>query len=118
MVTDKVKELAEIEARAIELKKAIAQERAKELAALPEQYGFGSMKEFISALKAVGGNTEKKTAPTGRKKRARITPELKESVVKALGEKKAASAIAEEHGISVASVNVIKKGAGLVKARK
>lgn len=75
------------------------------------------MKEFIAALRGVGGDA-KKSAPKGRKKRARITAELKEIVVKALGEKKAASAIAEEHGISVASVNVIKKGAGLVKARK
>lgn len=116
MVTDKIKELAEIEAKALELKQAIEQERASELAGLPEQYGFASMREFIAALKAIGG--KKKSAPKGRKKRARITPELKESIVKALNEKEAASAIANEFGVSVASVNLIKKVAGLVKARK
>jgi hypothetical protein len=43
---------------------------------------------------------------------------LKESIVKALKGKKAATAIAEELSVSVASVNLIKKAAGLVKARK
>jgi hypothetical protein len=117
MVTDKVKELAEIEARALELRKAIAQERAKELAALPMQYGFASMKEFIAALKGVGADV-KKSAPKGRKKRAKITPELKETIVAALKEGKTAPAIADEQGVSSASVNMIKKAAGLVKARK
>jgi hypothetical protein len=117
MVTDKIKELAEIEARALELRKAIAQERAKELAGLPEQYGYAGMKEFIAALKAVGSDA-KKSAPKGRKKRVKITPELKEAIVKALREGKTAPAIADEQGVSPASVNSIKKDAGLVKARK
>jgi hypothetical protein len=122
MITDKIKELAEMQAKALELKQTIAQERAKELASLPEQYGFGSMKELIAALKDVAGGKRKKAAkkaaPKGRRKRAKITPELKDAIVKAVNEKKSASAIAGEFGVSVASVNLIKKGAGLVKARK
>ena len=60
----------------------------------------------------------KKSAPKGRKKRVKITPELKEAIVKALREGKTAPAIADEQGVSPASVNSIKKDAGLVKARK
>jgi hypothetical protein len=115
MVTDKIKELAKIEARALELKKAIARERASELAGLPRKYGYASLKEFIGALKAAGG---KKGRSKGRKKPVRITPELKASIVKALKEKKPASAVAKESGVSIASVNLIKKAAGLVKAKK
>jgi hypothetical protein len=122
MVTDKVKELAEIEARALELRKAIAQERAKELASLPAQYGFGSVREFIAALKDLDGGKEKKiskeAAPKGRKKRAKLTPELKDSIVKALKDGKPGSAVATEFGVSPASVNLIKKAAGLTKPRK
>ena len=113
----KLKELAEIEAKADEIRKAIELERASELARLPEQYGFASLREFIGALKGIGGKKRISKAK-GCKKRARITPELKESIVKALKRKKAATAIAEELSVSVASVNLIKKAAGLVKARK
>jgi hypothetical protein len=124
MVTDKIKELAEIEAKAAELKISIEQERMVELAALPEKYGYSSMKELIAALKSVGGDKKKKktikkkAAPKVRRKRAKITPEIKDGIVKALNEKKSASAIAAEFKVSVASVNLIKKAAGLTKARK
>jgi hypothetical protein len=114
MIIDKIKELADLEAKTLELKKAIARVRASELAGLPSKYGYASVKEFIAALKAVGG---KKGRSKGRKKRARITPELKASMVKALKGEKAASAVAKEFGVSLASVNLIKKAAGLVKAR-
>jgi hypothetical protein len=115
MVTDKIKQLADLEAKTLELKKAIARVRAIELAGLPEKYGYASVKEFIAALKAAGG---KKGRSKGRKKRARITPEMKASIVKALKGKKAATAVAKEFGVSVASVNLIMKAAGLVKAKK
>jgi hypothetical protein len=117
MVTEKLKELAELEAKADEIRKTIELERASELARLPEQYGFASMREFIGALKAIAGKKRVSKAK-GHKKRARITPELKESIVKALKGKKAATVIANELSVSVASVNLIKKAAGLVKARK
>jgi hypothetical protein len=115
MVIDKIKELADLEAKTLELKKAIARERASELAGLPGKYGYASLKEFIAAIKALGS---KKGRSKGRKKRVRITPELKASIVKALKGKKAASAVAKESGVSMASVNLIKKAAGLVKPRK
>src|ERR1017187_3722221 len=115
MGTEKIKELAKIEAKVLELKKAIARVRTSELAGLPGKYGYTSLTEFIAALKAAGG---KKGRSKGRKKRIRITPELKASIVRALKEKKAASAVAKESGVSMASVNLIKKAAGLVKPRK
>ena len=60
----------------------------------------------------------KKAALKVRRKRAKITPEIKDGIVKALNEKKSASAIAAEFKVSVPSVNLIKKAAGLTKARK
>jgi len=71
----------------------------------------------------VKGQSAKKTskeeaAPKARKKRAKITPTIKDGIIKALNEEKSALAIAAEFKVSVASVNLIKKAAGLTKARK
>jgi len=62
--------------------------------------------------------SKEKAAPKARKKRAKITPEIKDGIIKALNEEKSALAIAAEFKVSVASVNLIKKAAGLTKARK
>ena len=123
MVTDKIKELAEFEAKIAALKPEIEQERRSELLALPEKYGYSNVKELIAALKEVGGikkkrTTKKTTVSKRRKKRAKITPEIKDGILKALNEKKPVGAVAKEFKVSVASVNLIKKAAGLTKARK
>jgi hypothetical protein len=123
MVTDKIKELAEIEAKIAALKPEIEQERRNLLLTLPEKYGYASMQDLIAALKDVAGikkkrTAKKKTAPTDRKKRAKITPALKETIVKALKDGKTGPAVANEFGVSPASVNLIKKAAGLTKPRK
>lgn len=47
-----------------------------------------------------------------------LTPAVKAKVKSAVEAGKAGSAIAKEMGISVASVNVLKKALGLTKARK
>jgi DNA invertase Pin-like site-specific DNA recombinase len=63
---------------------------------------------------------EKPAAPAkaGKRKRAKITPELKEAIVKALqtGEKTAGE-VAAEFGVSGATVNNIKREAGLTKKK-
>jgi len=120
MVTDKLKTLAITKARVAELERSIANELNRELAALPAKFGFPNVQSFVKAVKAAtkgkGGRGAKNATP--RRKRAVITSETK-SKVKALVEAgKTGTEIAKSVGISLPSVQNIKKALGLVKARK
>jgi DNA-binding CsgD family transcriptional regulator len=122
MVTDKIKELKATQAKIAELEKSIAAELAKELAALPARFGFDSVQAFIKAVKASRGG-KRKGAATGksggpRRKRAVITATTKAQVKALTQAGKTGAEIAKAAGISLPSVQNIKKALGLVKARK
>ena len=126
MVTDKIKTLAITRARVAELEKSIAGELNRELAALPGKYGFESLPDFFEAVRAAsrgktrgGAKTSSKPAPGGkRRKRAVITNETKSKVKSMVEAGKTGAEIAKSVGISLPSVQNIKKDLGLVKARK
>ena len=129
MVTEKIKQLQALQAKADELQKSIEAERTEELASLPERYGYDSLPAFIRALKdAVGSGARRgrksraaaapAAAKGGRKRRrAKITPEMKGQVKSLVQDGKTGAQIAKELGISLPSVQNIKKELGLVKAR-
>ncbi|GAB5561741.1 MAG: hypothetical protein SynsKO_33880 [Synoicihabitans sp.] len=122
MVTDKIKQLQELQAQAANLQKSIEAERAQELAALPARYGFDSVEAFIKAVRAAGskgkrGRKPKAASAGGKRGRTKITPELKQAVIAAVNAGKTGAAIAAEFAISLPSVQNIKKEAGLVKPR-
>lgn len=122
MVIEKIQELSALQAKAAKLQAAIETERTAELASLPGKYGYDSVKAFIKALKAAAGGGRRKRgagkkAAGGKRKRAKITPELKAQVKAAVEAGKTGAAIAKELGISLPSVQNIKKEFGLVKAR-
>ncbi|PTY06957.1 hypothetical protein DB347_10180 [Opitutaceae bacterium EW11] len=125
MVTEVVKELQAAKAKVAELETALEKQRRQQLAGLPKEYGFESVEDFINAVKQASGKGRKgrvaKVAVGGKKKRskrAHITPELKDKVKAAVQAGKTGAAIAKEFGISVPSVQNIKKEFGLVKSRK
>jgi hypothetical protein len=124
MVSDKIKQLQDLQAQAAELQKSIETERSQELASLPSHYGFDSVESFIKAVRAVAGKGKSKrsrkakgAAAGGKRTRTKITPELKEKVKAAIAAGKTGAAVAGEFGISLPSVQNIKKEAGLVKTR-
>jgi len=97
------------------------------LARLPFDYGYADLKSFIKALKRAAGAKPARgrkavkvvKAKKGKRgKRARITPEVKEAVKAAVVAGKTGAVIAKELGISLPSVQNIKKEFGLVKKRK
>lgn len=119
MLSDKIAKIKVYQKRLAVLEKEVAANVHKELAALPGKYGFGTMKEFIRTLAKVGKGKRKAAAKAGtRRKRAKITPETKAKVKAAVAAEKTSKQIAEELGISVPSVQNIKKELGLVKKRK
>jgi hypothetical protein len=121
MVTDKIKELASAIARVERLENELASELPKELAKLPGQYGFGDIGSFIRALKSSAatksGRPAKAKKAVVRRKRAQITDATRAMVKKLVGAGKTGSQIAKALGISLPSVQNIKKALGLVKGR-
>jgi len=101
----------------------------KGLGKLYLEYGFDTVEDFIAELKVahksgpapkVAGTRSKEAAagvPKKKGKRARITPEIKKAVAAAVKDGKTGQQIAEELGISLPSVQNIKKEFGLVKSR-
>jgi len=96
----------------------------KKLLKLPAKFGFKSMDAFIGALQAAAGGRQtalpaaKASKPTGRKPRAKITPDTKAKVKAMVGQEKTGAEIARALNISLPSVQNIKKELGLVQKRK
>jgi hypothetical protein len=127
MVTDKIKQLEATRAKLVSLEQSIAAQLKRELSALPRKYGFDSIAGFISALQSAGGARRGRPAGTGkgkpggpgkkRRKRAVITDATRASVKKMVHDGKTGGEIAKSLGISLPSVQNIKKALGLVKKR-
>ena len=115
--------LAEYQQEVARLQKGLVKFNRK-LATLPAKYGFKSMDEFIEALKAAGeGAAGKGQGAKGKvrkartRKRAKITPEVKEKVKVMVKEERTGAEISKQLGLSLPSVQNIKKELGLVKKR-
>ena len=128
--TDQIAELEKAKAKLAQAEAKLAADRVSALAKLPGDYGYSSLNEFIKALKAAAGKAGKvkkakaakapkaPKAPKAEKRtRAKITPELKQQVIAAVQAGDSGAKIAKSFGISLPSVQNIKKEAGLVKAR-
>ncbi len=122
MPNSKIKEIAAYKAKIAALEKAVAAEQKQKLAGLHKEVGFETTEELIAALQAMvkparkskrGGAAKK----SGRASRTRITPAIKTGVGKAVEAWKKGAEIAKEFGISIPSIQNIKKELGLVKER-
>jgi hypothetical protein len=126
MVTAQIKKLEAAKARLAFLQKSVATHLQKELAGLPAAYGFGSVREFTAAVASAAGGRKKGRTGGGRKaagakprrKRAVITDATRAAVKKLTEAGKTGAQISKAVGISLPSVQNIKKALGLVKARK
>ena len=120
MISNKLKVLQAARAKLASLEKSLE----AELATLPGKYGFASAADFVKAVsKACGGKRGRKpgrvkaAAPAAakkRRKRAVITDETRAEVKKLVEAGKTGKEIATQLGISVPSVQNIKKALGLV----
>lgn len=131
--TDQIAELEKAKAKLAAAEAKLAADRVAALAKLPGDYGYASVNDFIKALKAAAGKARKgkkvkgakapkvakvaKAGKAGKRTRAKITPELKQQVISAVQSGQSGAEIAQAFGISLPSVQNIKKEAGLVKAR-
>jgi hypothetical protein len=132
MITDTLKEIENTKSKLAELQKKADTERSKQLNGLHTSLGFASREELISALRSLDGAKAAKGRP-GRKpkaaasapaaskkrsKRARITDDTRQQIVAALKGGAKGTQVAKDFGISLPSLQNIKKAAGLTKNRK
>ena len=118
MIISSVKKLNDAKAMVARLEQALA----KELASLPSAYGFDSLEDFVTAIKAAAdngsvGRPNRAAAPKSRK-RAKITDAIRARVKKLVEAGKTGSQIAKALKISLPSVQNIKKALGLVRTSK
>lgn len=116
MAKDTLKQIAEYKTRLAALEKKLHGELAK----LPARFGFKSADEFLAAFRAATGSKAAARAPkaaTGRKARVEITPAIVAKVKELVAGGKTGGDIAESVGISLPSVQNIKRKLGLVKKR-
>jgi len=132
MLLNKLNQLKAARAKVASLEKSIENKLNRELAALPEKYGFETAAELAEAIirasgagsvrgggKRRGPKPGKAKAAGGgrRRKRAKITDETREQVKKMVAEGKTGAEIAKTVGIALPSVQNIKRAAGLVNQR-
>ena len=113
-LTDKLTELENLKQNADRLEQEVVHERIVALNALTAQYGYDSMESFIKAVKQAASGTAPKK---GRAKRTKITEQLKIDIAAAAANLRTNAEISAMFGVSVATVQNIKKEAGLVKSR-
>jgi hypothetical protein len=124
VVSSKLKELEAARARLASLEAAVQSELKKELAGLPAKFGFASAYDFIEAVRAASGAprrgrpaSAKGGAGKKRRRRAVITDQTRAEVKKLVEGGKTGAEIAKAVGISLPSVQNIKKALGLVNKR-
>jgi hypothetical protein len=137
-LTIQINELEKAKALAAELEKEIADSLGQELAALPADYGFESLAAFVRAVRAAaggkirrGGRVRPKKAkgpgrPKGpkakkvvkRRKRAVVDDSMRAKVRALIEKGRTGTKIAKALGISLPTVQNIKKALGLVKVRE
>jgi hypothetical protein len=125
--TDQIAELQKAKAKLAQAEAKLAADRVSALAKLPGDYGYDNLNDFIKALKAAAGKAGKgkkskaakapKAAKAAKRTRAKITPELKQQVFAAVQAGQSGAEISKALGLSLPSVQNIKKEAGLVKTR-
>lgn len=125
MISDKLKELEALREKAAKLEAAVAEERQARFKNLPAEYGFDDVEDFIAAVREASGGRARRGRKPGRpaaapksggprRRRATITDETRANVKKMVEAGKTGAEIAKAVGISLPSVQNIKKALGLV----
>ena len=122
MLTSQIKELNAAKERIAKLEAEISRDLHRSLSTLHSEFGFNDLPSFITAVKAAAGTAyrsgRKSATKAAKRTRAVITPATHAAVKKLTKAGETGAAIAEELGISLPSVQNIKKALGLVKSRK
>lgn len=116
IIMDKQKEIEQYKKKINDLERQVETERRQKLLNLHKELGFASRKDLIAALQSPSAVKAKGKRRKGR--RTVITPEMRKQIQTALRGKTPGTVVAREFGISVPTVQNIKKEIGLVGKKK
>lgn len=113
------RQIASLEAKAVKSAAKKQKSDKRKVTALARKLGYKSAENLFASL---FGNSAMAaaSAPAGKKrKRARLTDDDRKAIIADLKSRTfSAAQVAKKHGVSVPTVNLIKKAAGLTKSRK
>jgi hypothetical protein len=129
MLNKKLKEISLYKAKIAALEKSILAERQSKLKKLQSDLGYGSTADLIEALRSINGAApsasrgKASAAPAGgpgrkRRKRAKVTDEMRQGMVTALRGGGKAADVAKQFGVSIPTVQNVKRAAGLTRGSK
>jgi hypothetical protein len=129
MLNKKLKEISLYKAKIAALEKSILAERQTKLKKLQSDLGYGSTADLIEALRSLNGAAptasrgKVSTAAAGgpgrkRRKRAKVTDEMRQGMVTALRAGGKAGDVAKQFGVSIPTVQNVKRAAGLTRGSK
>lgn len=108
MLNSKIKEIEEYKEKIAQLEEAIEAERRAQLMNLHAELGYQNPQKLIEAL-------QEATRASRKGKRTVISEELRDQIKQALLAGNSGAATAREFGVSVPTIQNIKKELGLVK---
>jgi len=122
-VSVKLAEISALESKLTALRNEASETLTATLRGLPASLGYDNADSLIKAIRAANKTKTRKVkasrkASGARKARASITPEKRAAIIADLTAKMAPLDVATKHEISLATVQNVKKAAGLVKVRK
>lgn len=110
--------LAAARAKVSKLEQAIVAKRNRQLAKLHLEHGFSSAAALIKAIKAAAAGKTGPAEAGARRKRSVITADTKAKVKALVQDGKTGNEIAKTLGISIPSVQNIKRELGLTRTGK
>jgi hypothetical protein len=122
MISSKIKELNATKAKIAKLESEITRDLHQTLSKLHTEFGFDDVPSFIKAVKAASTTVVRRgahiVASSTKRTRAKINAGTHAAVKKMVKAGETGAAIAAELGISLPSVQNIKKTLGLTRTRK
>ena len=121
MKPTELKKLLAVRQKLSAIEAKLGKKMQREMASLPEKYGYRSMESFIAALKELsggGGKGSGKGRGKGKRKRGKVTEEIIQKVKALFEAEKTGAEVAAAVGLSLPTIQIIKKKLKLVKERK
>ena len=121
MKPTELKKLLAVRQKLSAIEAKLGKKMQREMASLPEKYGYDGMESFIAALQELsggGGKGSGKGRGKGKRKRGKVTEEIIQKVKALFEAEKTGAEVAAAVGLSLPTIQIIKKKLKLVKERK
>ena len=123
MKPTELKKLLAVRQKLSAIEAKLGKKMQREMASLPEKYGYDGMESFIAALQELSGGvgsagSAAKGKAKGKRKRGKVTEEIRQKVKELFEAEKTGAEVAAAVGLSLPTVQGIKKKLKMVKERR